>query len=272
MAGLLFATTSALAQQVPTTEPAFTAFVAQRLRAAIRGTAVEIQGPLTLKIGPLQANLDRIHAFCKTDTSGCLKDVDTYVSGVVQATRTASEKPAKDSLRVVVRPAADMRRAAEQLGSGGVVGTRPLVEGLVIVPVLDSSRTAKMVAKPDLAALGLTPDQAIDLGIANLRRRIKPIMSVAKPVPAGQFGHFSGDYYESSRLALIESWAPLAQALGGVLIVAVPSPELVLYSGEDSPTAIDALRTLASNLTVRAPKPLSNMLLRWTPKGWQRVR
>jgi len=54
--------------------------------------------------------------------------------------------------------------------------------------------------------------------------------------------------------------------------VAAPSPDLVLYGGENSATAIDALRTLASNLTVRAPKPLSNMLLRWTPKGWQRVR
>ncbi|MGJ4951705.1 hypothetical protein [Bradyrhizobium sp. HKCCYLS20291] len=83
--------------------------------------------------------------------------------------------------------------------------------------------------------------------------------TVAKAVPAGQFGHITGDYYESSWLALIDSWAP-------------PSPDLMLYSGEESPAAIDALRTLASHLTVRAPKPLSNMLLRWTPRGWQRVR
>jgi len=271
-AWLLLAATPASAQQVPTGEAAFTDFVAQRVRAAVRGTPVEIKGPLTLKIGPLQANLDRIHAFCKTDAAGCSREIDTYVNGVVQATQTATEKPARDSLRIVVRQSADMQRAAEQVGANGLAGTRPLVEGLVIVPVLDASRTTKIVAKPDLAELGLTPDQAIDLGIANLRRRLKPIMSVAKAVPAGQFGHFTGDYYESSRLALVDSWAPLAQALGGVLIVVAPSPDLVLYSGEDSPAATDALRTLASNLTVRAPKPLSNMLLRWTQKGWQRVR
>jgi hypothetical protein len=52
----------------------------------------------------------------------------------------------------------------------------------------------------------------------------------------------------------------------------VPSQDLVLYCGEDSATSIAALRTLASNLAVGAPKPLSNMLLRWTPEGWQRVR
>lgn len=220
--------TSASAQQVPTSEAAFTDFVAQRLRAALRPTPVEIKGPLTLTIGPMQANLDRIHAFCQTDTAGCLREITNYVSGVVQATRTATEKPVKENLRVVVRQATDMQRAAEQLGANGLAATRPLVEGLVIVPVLDSSRTTKVVARPDLAALGLTPDQVIDLGLANVRRRLKPIMTVAKAVPAGQFGHITGDYYESSRLALIDSWAPLAQALGGVLIVAAPSPDLAL--------------------------------------------
>ncbi|GLH80306.1 hypothetical protein SSBR45G_52150 [Bradyrhizobium sp. SSBR45G] len=272
-AALLLLAGTAVAQQVPTSEAAFTDFVAQRVRAAVRPMPVEIKGPLTLTIGPLQANLDRIQAFCRTaDRAGCLKEIDTYVNGVVQATRTATAKPAKDSLRVVVRQAADMQRAVEQLGASGVATTRPLVEGLVIVPVLDSSRTTKILAAPDLAALGLSPEQAVATGLANVRSRLKPIMTVAKPMPAGQFGHITGDYYESSRLALIDSWAPLAQAQGGVLIVAAPSPDLVLYSGEDSPTAIDALRTLAANLTVRAPKPLSNMLLRWTPKGWQRVR
>jgi hypothetical protein len=52
----------------------------------------------------------------------------------------------------------------------------------------------------------------------------------------------------------------------------VPSPDLVLYSSEDSNTAIDALRALAKNMMARAPKPLSGALLRWTPKGWQLVR
>ena len=76
----------------------------------------------------------------------------------------------------------------------------------------------------------------------------------------------------TSRLALVDSWAPLAQAQGGVLIVAAPSADLVLYASEDGSAAIDALRTLARNMMARAPKPLSGTLLRWTPKGWQLVR
>ena len=60
------------------------------------------------------------------------------------------------------------------------------------------------------------------------------------------------------------SWAPLAQAQGGVLIVAAPTPDLVLYSGEDSSAALDALRTFVRNVMARTPKPLSGALLRWT--------
>lgn len=49
---------AARAQQLPADEPAFTAFVAGRIRAEIRDTPVGVKGLLTLSIGSLQANLD----------------------------------------------------------------------------------------------------------------------------------------------------------------------------------------------------------------------
>lgn len=271
-AGDLVGVGSAHAQQIPADEPAFTAFVAERIRAEIRDTPVVIKGPLTLSIGPLQANLDRIYAFCKTNTSGCAKEIETYVGGVVATTGNVKDPPTKAALRIVVRSTDYMRQALRELESAGTIPTRPLAEGLVIVPVLDSPRTVRIFNDKDRAALGLTPDQVFAIAIANVRGSLKPLMSAAKPAVPGQFGTLKGDYYATSRLALIDSWAPLAQAQGGVLIVAVPTPDLVLYSGEDSSAALDALRTLARNVVARAPKPLSAALLRWTPKGWQLVR
>lgn len=271
-AGDLVGVGSAHAQQIPADEPAFTAFVAERIRAESRDTPVVIKGPLTLSIGPLQANLDRIYAFCETNTSGCAKEIETYVGGVVATTGNVKDPPTKTALRIVVRSTDYMRQALRELESAGTIPTRPLAEGLVIVPVLDSPRTVKIFNDKDRAALGLTPDQVFAIAIANVRGSLKPLMSAAKPAVPGQFGTLKGDYYATSRLALIDSWAPLAQAQGGVLIVAVPTPDLVLYSGEDSSAALDALRTLARNIVARAPKPLSAALLRWTPKGWQLVR
>jgi len=272
MAGDLAAVGAARAQQIPADEPAFTAFVAERIRAEIRDTPVAIKGPLTLSIGPLQANLDRIYAFCKANTSACSKEIGTYVGGVKATTSSRSDPPTKAALRVVVRSADSMRQALREVDAPGAALMRPLAEGLVIVSVLDSPRAVRMFNDKDRAALGLTQDQVFDIALANLRSSLKPLTTVAKAVPSGQFGTLTGDYYQTSRLALIDSWAPLAQAQGGVLIVAAPSPDLVVYASEDSSAALDALRTLTKNLMARAPKPLSGSLLRWTPKGWQLVR
>jgi uncharacterized protein YtpQ (UPF0354 family) len=270
VAGDLAGAGAARAQQIPADEPAFTAFIAERFRAEIRDTPVVVKGPLTLSIGPLQANLDRIYAFCKANASGCAKQIGAYVSGTVATTKSRNDPPTKAALRVLVRSAEYMRQALAEVDARGPALMRPLAEGLVIVPVLDSPRAVRVLNDKDRVALGLTQDQVFDIAIANLRSSVKPMAT--KAIPSGQFGTLTGDYYQTSRLALIDSWAPLAQAQGGVLIVAAPSADLVIYSSEDSSTAIDALRTLARNMMARAPKPLSGAVLRWTPKGWQLVR
>lgn len=262
---------AARAQQIPADEPAFTAFVAGRIRAEIRDTPVMVKGLLTLSIGPLQANLDRIYAFCKANPGSCAGQLNTYVKGVVATTRNQQDSPTKASLRVVVRPADYIRQAQREVRARSAILTRPLAEGLAVVAVMDLPRTVRMLNEKDRTALGLTADQVFDIAVANLRQSLKPLDAEAKAVGSGQIGTLKGDYYQSSRLALIDSWAPLAQAQGGVLIVAAPSAEVVLYIGEDRSAARDALRTLARNVMASAPKPLSGALLRWTPKGWQPV-
>ena len=109
-------------------------------------------------------------------------------------------------------------------------------------------------------------------GLANLGKHLKPLMSIAKVTQPGQIGQLSGDAYHSSRLALFESWAPLVKAQGGKLIVAAPATDSVIYFGDDTPTAIEAFRLVAKNVSARAPSPLSTELLRWTPARWEVVR
>jgi hypothetical protein len=136
------------------------------------------------------------------------------------------------------------------------------------VAVLDTPRAIRMLTDKDGAALGLTANQGYDLGIANLRKTLKPLMEVAKPVGSGQIGQLVDDVFHSSRIVLLDSWTPLAKAQGGVVIIAAPATDVLLYIGEDSQVVIDALRTLARNVMSRVPNPLSDVLLRWTPKGW----
>jgi uncharacterized protein YtpQ (UPF0354 family) len=257
------------AEDVPTDESGFTKFVAERFQEQIRGVRIDIKGPLTLSIGPLQANLDRIYWFCRRTPEHCLTEVNNYVVAAAQVHRDGNFGITRDAVRIVVRTA----QYVQQAQSSGLANlqTRPLAGGLVAVAAVDAPRTIRMLAETDRVKLGLTAKQVDELAISNLRKTLKPLMEVAKVVGPGQIGHLAGDFFNPSRLVLLDSWGPLVQAQGGVLIVAAPTTDAVFYVSEDSPVATDALRALARSTMSRASNPLSDTLLRWTPQGWKVV-
>jgi uncharacterized protein YtpQ (UPF0354 family) len=257
------------AEDVPTDETAFTKFVAELFQKQIPDAQIGIKGPLTLSIGPLQANLDRVYGFCRRTPAHCLAEVNTYVGAAAQVHREGIIGVTKDAVRIVVRTVQYLQQA--QTSGRANLQTKPLADGLVAVVALDSPRTIRMLSETDRVRLGLTAKQVDELAISNLRKTLKPLMEVAKIVGPGQIGQLSGDFFNPSRLVLLDSWEPLARAQGGVLIVAAPATDVVFYASEDSAVAIDALRTLAKNTMGRVPNPLSDTLLSWTPRGWKVV-
>lgn len=274
---LFAACASAFAQEtrapVPKGEAAFTEYVAAQVRRAIRGATVEVKGPLTLGLGGIQANLDRIFIFCNRNTTGCANEIANYVKGVAEVYRDRTAPPSKAAVRIIVRTKTYLAATQATMPKDGAkLQSRPIAGDFVMLPALDMPRTIKMLDEKDNAALGLSADDVFTLGFDNLRKQLKPLMSIAKVTGAGQIGELSGDTYHSSRLALFETWSPLAKVHGGKLVVAVPATDIVLYVGDDSPKAVEALRLLAKNATTRAPAPLSSELLRWTPQRWELVR
>jgi uncharacterized protein YtpQ (UPF0354 family) len=263
----------ATAQDIPRDERGFTDYVAAQLRKDVGDAAVVVKGPLTIGLGELQANLDRIFAFCRGNASGCQSEVERYVKAAAQVHRDRTAPPTREAVRLVIRTSQYVQAAQASIGGGAPpqVQPRPLVEGLVILPVLDTSRAIRMLGAKDNARLGLTAQEVYDLGLSNLSKNLKPLMEIAKVAGQGQIGQLVGDSYHPSRLLLLDSWAALAQAQAGVLIVAIPATDAVFYVGEDTPVAIDALRALVKNVMTRAPNRLSSALLRWRPSGWEIV-
>lgn len=251
---------------------AFTDKVAALLRARLTDQDVTVASePLTLKVGELQANLDRVFGFCRANAQGCDDELRRYVQAVAEARNIATAPVTRGSLRLVIRPA--------DFGSGGSPAAnakaaslrRPFVAGLVALPVVDSERSARLLNEGDCETLGLSPEQALDVALANVRATLKPLADVAKPATRGAIRTLGGDFYESSRVLLPGDWASLAQAQGGVLIVALPAKDAVLFSADDSAAGLDALRTYARDVARRSPAPLTDILLRWSPAGWQAV-
>ncbi|MBZ8142613.1 hypothetical protein CLD22_22270 [Rubrivivax gelatinosus] len=272
---LLLVTTAAVAQPVALDEDTFTRHAAEQLQRTLSSGPVTVLGPLTLGVGEAQVNLDRIHAFCQRNTEGCAERLQAFLRDIVVSMGDAQARPSADALRIVLRSAAYVANARASIAGGSVPGrldARPFLGDLMAVPVLDGERSVRLLGSQQRDELGLSEDQAFAHGLENLHTRLVPLAVEAQPVTPGRLGVLGNDFYQPSRLLLHDGWAQLAEAQGGVLVVAVPATDLLLYSADDSPAGLGALRALVADALARAPNPLSPALLRWRPDGWEPVR
>src|SRR5262249_5694300 len=142
--------------------------------------------------------------------------------------------------------------------------SEPLAAGLVVVPVVAASRATMVLAGKPLEQLGLDHAKLFELARRNTQQALVPLVDKAKPVGPNQIRSPGGGLVEAGRVALPEQWAPLAQAQGGTLVVALPTTDLVLYVSEATPAALEALAAFAKNTAARAANPLApGVLLRW---------
>ena len=262
---------------------AFADMVANEFRNALPGYVVTVADPLTLKLGkasqpgeqPLQVNLDRVVDFCGRAPAGCGQELSDFVAKIVGVIGAQDTKPSLAALRAVVRPATYV----EQLTSGmkekaGALVSAPLAGDVVMICYLDMPTAMAPVFEKDLAKIAISRDQALRTCRTNTRAGL-PSLPHTPPSGgepgAGTIGVLSGDPYESSYLILHDDWAPLARALGGRLLVAVPAADQILYTEDAGPAARDALSTLTLKAYGEADRAISKTVFRWTPTGWDVV-
>ena len=158
-----------LAQTIPTDELGFTRLVAEKMKNEVSDAPVTTKSPLTLSVGGLQANLDRIYLFCKSNSSACQAEIENYVKGVAGVLKDPNSPVARDAVGIVIRTAEYIKQVQELLGRGGhVIPTYPIVEGLIAMPVIDTPRAVRPIDERDLKALNISREQLFDLAMANL--------------------------------------------------------------------------------------------------------
>lgn len=263
-------TLTAYADSVPTDPAAFTEFGAQVIRAELGADMpVKVKSPLTLQIDELQVNLDRVYSFCRMNAADCNAALAEY-SKRVRAILTERNAPVESkSVMLAIRSGAYLKNAQATLGKEApALQVRPLTEGLVAVAMLDTPNAARPLSSKDAERLKLSGDQLFALAAQNLRATLEPLSSKAKPVGSGQVGTLQGGYYESGRIALLADWADLAAAQNGTLLIAAPSPDVILYISESTPAAIDALSAMAKTVAAKSRAPLSAAVMKWSADGW----
>jgi uncharacterized protein YtpQ (UPF0354 family) len=270
LAGCLLIAAPASGQSIPTDESGFTKYVAKRLRKQLPGEKVRMRGPLTLAIDKTRANLDRIYSFCQRNQTDCAAEIETYVKGIADTRSGAGREPPKETIRIIVRSGAYLRQAQQVQGAKSVIEAKQLAEDLFAIPVFDLPRATRLVHTGDHARLGMTADEVYELGLANLRKILHPLP--VRAMRRGEIGAVTSDYFAPGRLVLHDSWREIAEAQKGVLIVAVPAADRVIYASDASAEFIEALRTVVREVAKQSSNPLSEQLLRWTPSGWEIVK
>jgi hypothetical protein len=263
---------------IPKDEDRFTAYMARRFSDAMPGNKVTVKGPLALEVvvpaGPHDVHLDRIWSFCERDRRRCREQVDGFLANMpgVMLESGGGVKPA--DIRLVVRTAsyvAEMRRlAGDRPDHAGIA--RPVADDLWMICVVDRPHGVEPLNHGELTKLHLSEDQAIALGSKNVAAALPSLDADTHVVKQIGVKFATGDFYESSRMLLHDSWAGMSKAMGGHLVVAVPNNDFLIYGNGGGNGDRLVLGIFAKDVLKKAPKPISAELFEWTPAGWKVVK
>jgi hypothetical protein len=265
----------AAASPVVVNHDQLTSEVATRIAKSAPNVKVSIQSPLTLKLiggvhGEATIHLDRVASFCAANSpEDCEAQKTQFIEGVAEG--ATNEFPVtRDNLRVVVRSAEYAAAMQEALGKGGrKLVTRPVGDGLVALLASDNPKTTRMVATADLEPLGLSEQNAYEMGRKNVLATL-PKLPTAAELERGILV-FAGQDYDAS-LLLADGWKELAEQTKGRLFVSVTSDNFVAAGVAEDGDMVRQLRSAAEAGFRSADRAISPEVFRWGDTGWRAAR
>jgi uncharacterized protein YtpQ (UPF0354 family) len=259
---------------VPKSAPAFTKFMAEFIHEAMPQAKIGIAGRLRLDVempnGKKTADLHDVYNKCHDDPHDCPEATTEYVAAVVSAFKTPTFAPPQtpDPLRIVVRTSAYIDAIRRSPGRN-----RPIVEPLAgdfwLLTVIDDGQRHAIADEEDLKTLRMTMKEAFGAAMENTKPFAASILHGAATGKCAIL--WGGDYYITSTVAFPDLWAPFAHHCHDSLIVAIPDRGSVVIDDGSTKDGLASLRRTTDKLFATADNPLSNTVLRWTPKGWVTV-
>lgn len=250
----------------PLDKAAFTREASERLSRML-GETIRTDAPLQLSRGENERiSLERVHTFCVANPADCERELDTFLTGLVDAARARDAVVDSRQIRIIVRDRSYAEAIAAQ--GPGAVPARPIGNGLSALLVIDAPTFVRSMSESDLTAMALEADTAFTTAMANAVDAEGPLSDHAALPGPGELGGIELGYFSSSRLLPHGDWAALAGRMRGPLLAMVPEPGVLLYVDGADAEAVASMRSEARALARRSPRPLPLLVLRWTPTGW----
>jgi len=264
--------------------------LARQVEAKIKGIApkfeVTVTDPATLKVKTDQEmeatiSLDNLKLACQSDPPACPQMTDNFVEKIVSSLK-AAQGPAElkpEMIRAVLKNQEYMdglqevyKQSPPDKRADNKVVSKKFMAGLHIVYVVDSPGSMRQLSVGDMQEMKLDPEKVHALALANMEKALGEIPRADAPELPGLFVVTAGDSYEAARFLLHKQWEKIAKEIEGDLIVAIPTRDLVFFTGSADENRVRILTELAKRVVEREPYSLTDRLFKWTPAGWVEFR
>lgn len=173
------------------------------------------------------------------------------------------------------RLAVQLARIGREMGSpetwfeDNALVTREFIADVRIMYALEFKEGAQLVSYGMIKGWGMDLERLHQRALANLERAHGEI--AIKQVGKLPWLNVieTQDGYAASRVLLHWRWAELTLTLGDVLILGMPTRDVVVFTSALDSEKIGQLRETVETVERHQGRPVSRKLFQWTPQGWQ---
>jgi uncharacterized protein YtpQ (UPF0354 family) len=244
------------------------ALYAEEIRARFAPRKVAFDGPDALQIESatgrqITVYLENLWIQCR-NSMGERSDVfERHLAALASAMEPDDGPPAgKDNLIAIVK---DHEYLALSHGNRDPVVREHLAGDLWIVYALDLPSATQALAESTMKKLNIAPEELRSLAIGNLRRILPDI---ERHGGGPWYMLTAGGDYTASLLLLEDVWEQLKESVEGDIVVAVPSRDVVLFTGSRSKEGIETIKRKAQNIHQTGDHVVSQTLFRLSSGKW----
>ncbi|MFC4309534.1 DUF1444 family protein [Steroidobacter flavus] len=265
LVGLLVALAVHAAADVLSPEQ-FTEEFRAALAAAIPNATVTVAEPLhlTIKVPEREAArafLDNAYSEYSGNPKAKADLIARYVASFAESTKGSGPLNPQQIVPVIKDRAwsKEMQRAAKARGVDGpaLQVIEDLNQDLVIVYAEDTPQNIRYFGPDDLQDAGVQKEKLRALAVENLRRILPPAEAVNGPL----FSMLTaGSDYVPSLLLLDEIWSGDKLKVEGEIVIAVPTRDVLLFTGSNNKEGVKKLREVARKAHADGPYSLTDRL------------
>ena len=245
---------------------AFTREFVTQMRAAVPGGKVDIIGPMQVSVDDRKGHeqtiyLDNAYGLVESDPDSRQAIIERFVASTVQSLRDVQPADPKNIV-AVVKDRGWIRDTAESLAARGVKAppeqwSEALNDELIVLYAEDTPTNIRYLSRADLEKAGVKIGEARALGVANLRRMLPDIQ-----LQSGDLVSMltAGGNYEASLLLFDDLWGGGKFKVDGDIVVAVPSRDVLIFTGSRNADGLKKLRELADDISAAGNYALTNSL------------